>query len=106
MNEVKIKKNDDVVILTGKFKGKKGKVLTALPKENKVIVAGINIVKRHQKPDAQGNSGGIVSKEMPIEVSNVSLMDPKSGKATRIGYRFLKDGKKVRYAKKSGEIIE
>jgi large subunit ribosomal protein L24 len=106
VNKVKIKKNDDVVVLTGKYKGKKGKILTAMPKENKVIVAGINIVKRHQKPDAQGNAGGIISKEMPINASNVSLMDPKSGKATRVGYKVLKDGKKVRVAKKSGEIIE
>ncbi len=100
---MKIKKNDDVIILTGKYKGKKGKVLKAMPKENKVIVAGINLVKRHQKP-GQENAGGIITKEMPIDVSNVSLMDPKDGKPTRVGYK-IKDGKKVRFAKKSGEII-
>ena len=100
---MKIKKNDDVIILTGKYKGKKGKVLKAMPKENKVIVAGINLVKRHQKP-SQENAGGIITKEMPIDVSNVSLMDPKDGKPTRVGYK-IKDGKKVRFAKKSGEII-
>lgn len=100
---MKIKKNDDVIILTGKYKGKKGKVLKAMPKENKVIVAGINLVKRHQKP-SQENAGGIITKEMPIDVSNVSLMDPKDGKPTRVGYK-IKDEKKVRFAKKSGEII-
>ncbi len=102
---MKIKKNDEVVVLAGKYKGKKGKVLESIPSELKVVVSGINLVKRHQKPDNQGNKGGVVSKEMPISVSNVSLIDTKTGKPTRVGYKVLEDGKKVRISRKSGEII-
>ena len=102
---MKIKKNDEVIVLTGKYKGKKGKVIRSIPSVSKVVVSGINLVKRHRKADNQGNNSGIISKEMPISVSNVSLIDPKSGKATRVGYKVLEDGKKVRISKRSGEVI-
>ncbi len=101
---MKIKKGDKVIVITGKDKGKTGEVTKAMPKENKVIVSGVNMVKRHQKP-TQENAGGIVSKEAPIHVSNVAIVDPKSGKASRIGTKTLDDGRKVRVAKKSGEVI-
>lgn len=101
---MKIKKGDKVIVITGKDKGKTGEVTKAMPKENKVIVSGVNMVKRHQKP-TQENVGGIVSKEAPIHVSNVAIVDPKSGKASRIGTKILDDGRKVRVAKKSGEVI-
>lgn len=101
---MKIKKGDQVIVITGRDKGKTGEVTKAMPKENKVLVSGINLAKRHTKP-TQENAGGIISKEMPIHVSNVALIDPKSGKATRIGFKVEKDGTKVRVAKKSGEVI-
>ncbi len=101
---MKIKKGDKVIVITGKDKGKTGEVTKAMPKENKVIVSGVNMVKRHQKP-SQESAGGIVSKEAPIHVSNVAIVDPKSGKGSRVGMRFLDDGRKVRVAKKSGEVI-
>lgn len=103
--KMKIKKNDDVIVLVGKDKGKVGKVVKAMPKDNKVIVTGVNQVQKHQKADASGNKAGIITKNLPINVSNVSLMDPKTGKATRVGFKTTKEGKKVRFAKKSGEII-
>ena len=102
---MKLKKGDKVVVTTGKDKGKTGEITTVLPKENKVIVAGINMVKRHTKP-TQESAGGIVSKEMPIHVSNVAYIDPKDGKATRIGYKVEKGGRKVRVAKRSGEVVD
>lgn len=100
-----VKKGDKVKVITGKDKGKEGVVTKALPKENKVIVEGINIVKKHSKPSAEAPQGGIVETEAPIQVSNVMLIDPSTGEATRVGYKF-EDGKKVRYAKKSGEILD
>ena len=102
---MKIKKGDKVIVITGKDKGKTGEVVKAMPKENKVIVAGINMAKRHQKP-SQENAGGIISKEMPIHVSNVALIDPKSGKATRVAMRLEEGGRKVRIAKRSGDAID
>ena len=102
---MKIKKGDKVIVITGKDKGKTGEVIKAMPKESKVVVAGINLVKRHQKP-SQENAGGIVSKEMPIHVSNVALVDPKSGKATRVAMRVEEGGRKVRVAKRSGDVID
>jgi large subunit ribosomal protein L24 len=101
----KIKKGDSVIILCGKDKGKTGEVLKSMPTKSKVLVAGINMAKKHTKPSAM-SEGGIVAKEMPIHVSNVSMIDPKTKKATRVGFKQLKDGKKVRFAKKSGEIID
>ena len=103
--KLKLKKGDKVIVTTGKDKGKTGEITTVFPKENKVIVGGVNLVKRHTKP-SQESAGGIISKEMPIHVSNVALVDPKTGKATRIGYKVEKDGHKVRVAKKSGEVVD
>jgi len=103
--KLKIKKGDEVVVLTGKNKGAKGEVLKVLPKENRVLVQGVNMVTKHNKP-TQFSQGGIEKVEKTIHVSNVALADPKSGKATRVGYTKLKDGKKVRVAKKSGETLD
>ena len=103
--KMKIKKGDQVVVLTGKDKGAKGEVLKAIPAESRVIVQGVNMVTRHNKP-TQMSAGGIEKKERSIHVSNVALADPKQGEATRVGYKTLKDGKKMRVAKKSGETIE
>ena len=100
---MKIKKGDQVIVITGRDKGKTGEVLKSMPKDNKVLVQGINLVKRHQKP-TQENAGGIQTKEAPIHVSNVALIDPKSGKATRVGFKIVND-QKVRVAKRSGEVI-
>ena len=100
----KIKKGDKVIVLTGRDKGKSGEVLRVLPTEQRVVVAGINQVKRHEKPSMR-TSGGIVTKESPIHLSNVALADPKDGKPTRVGFTVLKDGKKVRVAKRSGETL-
>lgn len=99
-----VKSGDKVKVITGKDKGKEGTVLTALPKQDKVIVEGINIVKKHTRPTGMGQEGGIVETEAPLHVSNVQLIDPKTGEPTRVGYR-IEDGKKVRYAKKSGEVL-
>ena len=103
--KLKLKKGDKVIVTTGKDKGKTGEITTVFPKENKVIVGGLNMVKRHTKP-SQESAGGIVSKEMPIHVSNVAYVDPKDGKATRIGYKLEKGGRKVRVAKRSGEVVD
>ena len=102
---MKIKKDDLVVVISGKDKGKQGKVLRALPSKNKVVVEGVAIVKKAMRPTQTNQQGGIVSKEAPIDVSNVALIDPKDGKPTRVGYRVSEDGIKVRYAKRSGEEI-
>ncbi len=101
---MKIKKGDTVIVITGRDKGKTGEVIKAMPADSQVVVRGINLVKRHTKP-TQENAGGIISKEAPIHVSNVALIDPKTNKATRVGFKIEKDGQKVRIAKKSGEII-
>lgn len=103
--KLKIKKGDKVVVISGKDKGTTGEVLSVLREEGRVIVQGVNVAKRHQKP-TQVSAGGIQKKELPIHISNVALADPKSGKASRVGYKALKDGKKVRVAKKSGETVE
>ncbi|MCQ2966059.1 MAG: 50S ribosomal protein L24 [Alphaproteobacteria bacterium] len=100
---MKIKKGDTVIVTTGKDKGKQGEVLRAMPKTNKVVVQGVNMVKRHTRP-TQTSAGGIVSKEAAIDVSNVALIDPETGKATRVGFKVV-DGQKVRVAKKSGKVI-
>ena len=104
MAKLKIKKGDKVVILTGRDKGKQGEVIKAMPAENKVIVQGINIAKRHTRP-TQTSGGGIIEKEAPIHVSNVAHIDPKDNKPTRIGFKKLEDGTKVRVARRSGEVI-
>jgi large subunit ribosomal protein L24 len=100
----KIKKGDKVVVITGRDKGKTGEVLRVIPDANRAVVGGINLVKKHEKPSAAGN-GGIVSKEAPIHLSNIALADPKDGKATRVGFKVNKDGKKERVAKRSGETL-
>jgi large subunit ribosomal protein L24 len=100
----KIKKGDSVVILTGKDKGRKGTVLKVLPEDNRVLVQGINVVHRHTRPSQANPQGGIIHKEATIHVSNVAIADPKSGEATRVGFKIEGD-KKVRFAKKSGEVI-
>jgi large subunit ribosomal protein L24 len=102
---LKIKKGDHVVVVSGKDKGKKGEVLKMLPTENRAIVKGVSMVRRHQRQSAT-QDGGIITKEAPIHVSNLALEDPKDGKPTRVGYKFLKDGRKVRFAKRSGEVID
>ena len=101
----KIKKGDNVIVISGKDKGKTGEVAKVLVQENKVIVSGVNMVKRHTKP-SQESAGGIISKEMPIHVSNVAYVDPKTNKPTRLGIKVDKDGHKVRFAKKSGEVVD
>ena len=103
---MKIKKDDTVIILAGKNKGKTGKVLKAMPKNNTVIVEGVNMVSKHTKPNAQHPQGGIIKQEAGIHISNLQVVDPVKGGPTRIGRRLGKNGKLVRYAKKSGEEIK
>ena len=100
-----IRKGDNVVILSGSDKGKKGNVIKVFPKEDRALVQGVNLVKRHQR-QTQTQQAGIVTKEAPIHLSNLAHVDPKSGKATRIGMKKLGDGRLVRFAKKSGEVID
>ena len=102
---MKIKKGDTVMVIAGRDKGKKGEVLRVLRMESRVVVQGVHMVKRHTRP-AAGNPGGIVEKEGTIHISNVAHEDPKSGKPTRVGYKFLEDGRKVRVARRSGETID
>ena len=100
----KIRKGDRVVVLTGKDKGRQGSVLKVLPKESRVVVEGLNMVQRHTRPTQNDPQGGIKNKEASLHVSNVALVDPKSGGPTKVGFR-IEGGKKVRFAKKSGEVI-
>lgn len=106
MTKLKIKKGDNVIVTTGNknIKGKTGEVIEVIREKNRAIVAGLNIVKKHVKPSATNPQGGIVEKEASIHISNLALVDPKTGKATRVGYKIDGD-KKVRFAKKSGEIL-
>lgn len=103
--KLKVKKGDKVVVITGRDKGKKGEIIRVIPDENRVLVSGVNLVKRHTKQSAK-TQGGIISKESPIDISNVAHIDPKSGGATRVGFKILADGRKVRFAKKSGEVLD
>lgn len=103
---MRIRKGDTVVIIAGKDKGKKGKVLQVLPKQNRVIVEGVNMITKHQKPDQQLQQGGIIKKEAAIHASNVMLWDKKADLGVRVGYKFLDNGEKVRISKKTGEIID
>ena len=105
MAKLKIKKGDHVVVVTGKDKGKHGEVLKVMPEENRAIVKGIAMIRRHQRQSAN-QDGGIISKEAAIHISNLAIEDPKDGKPTRVGFKFLKDGRKVRFAKRSGEVID
>ena len=106
MSKLHIKKYDTVVVLAGEDKGKTGKVLKVLVEKNRALVEGVNMVSKSTKPSAKNPQGGIVKQEAPIHISNLSLIDPKSGKATRVGIKVTEDGKKVRIAKKSGEEIK
>ncbi len=101
----KIKKGDKVVVITGKDTGKEGEVLQVIREERRAVVSGVNLVKRHTKP-SRTEQGGIVSKEAPVHISNIAMRDPKDGKPTRVGYKVLEDGRKVRVAKRSGEVID
>ena len=101
----KIKKGDRVVVLAGRDKGKTGEVLQVIPREDRALVRGVNLVKRHQRQTA-AQEGGIISKEAPIHLSNLAYADPKDGKPTRVGFKILDDGRKVRFAKDSGEVID
>ncbi len=101
----KIKKGDKVIVITGRDRGKQGEVLRVLREDNRVVVQGVHIVKRHTR-QTSGNPGGIIEKEAAIHVSNVAHIDPKSGRATKVGYKTLSDGRKVRVARRSGETID
>jgi large subunit ribosomal protein L24 len=101
----KIRKGDRVIVTTGRDKGKKGEVLKVFPSDNRALVTGVNMVRRHQRQTPR-QQGGIVSKEAPVDLSNLAHIDPKSGEATRVGFKLLNDGRKVRFAKKSGEVID
>jgi large subunit ribosomal protein L24 len=101
----RIKKGDRVVVIAGRDKGRTGEVLQVLPKEDRAVVRGVNVVKRHQRQTAS-QEGGIISKEATIHLSNIAIADPQSGKATRIGFRIQDDGRKVRVAKRSGEVVD
>ena len=106
MKKLHIKKGDTVYVNAGNYKGETGKVLSVDPSKDRAIVEGVNIVKKHTKPNAKNPQGGLVKMEAPIHASNLQLVDPKSGKATRVGYKVNEDGKKVRISKKSGEEIK
>jgi len=101
----KFRKGDQVVVLTGRDKGKKGTILKMIPERARALVQGVNVVKRHQRP-SQTQAGGIVEKEAPIHISNIALVDPKTGETTRVGIKTLEDGRRVRFAKASGEVID
>ncbi len=101
----KIKKGDKVVVLAGKDKGKTGEVIEVRPTENRALVRGVNIVRHHQKQSAK-SEGGIVAKEAALNLSNLAVADPKDGKPTRVGFKLLDDGRKVRFAKRSGDVID
>jgi large subunit ribosomal protein L24 len=101
----KIKKGDKVVILAGRDKGRSGEVIKVMPDENRALVRGLNMVRRHQRQTAN-QEGGIISKEAPVDLSNLAIADPKDGKASRVGFKILEDGRKVRFAKRSGDLID
>ncbi len=103
--KLKVKKGDRVVVLAGRDKGKRGEILQVIPTENRALVQGVNIVRRHQKQSAQ-QEGGITAKEAPIHISNIAVEDPADGSPSRVGFKFTDDGRKVRFAKRSGETIE
>lgn len=104
-SKLKVRKGDRVEVMTGKDKGKRGEVLKVMPKANRVIVNGVNVVKRHTRPSTT-SQGGIEEYEAPIDISNVALLDPKDDTPTKVGYKFIDDGRKVRFARQSGEIID
>ena len=101
----KIRKGDKVVVITGRDKGRSGEVIKVMPKDGRALVRGVNVVTRHQRQTAK-DQGGLVRKELPIHLSNIALADPSSGKPTRVGFKTLSDGRKVRFAKRSGDTID
>jgi large subunit ribosomal protein L24 len=101
----KIKKGDKVVLIAGRDKGRSGEVVKVMPSEGRALVRGLNMVRRHQR-QSQTQEGGIISKEAPVDLSNLALIDPKDGKPTRVGFKILEDGRKVRFAKRSGDLID
>jgi large subunit ribosomal protein L24 len=101
----KIRKGDKVVVLTGRDEGRSGEVIQVMPKESRALVRGVNMVKRHQRQN-MNQEGGIIAKEAPIHLSNLAVADPKDGKPTRVGFKVLDDGRKVRFAKRSGDLID
>ena len=101
----KLRKGDNVIVLNGKDKGRQGEILEVKPKEGKAIVKGVNVIKRHQRQSAN-TEAGIVTREAAIQLSNLALVDPKEGGATRVGFKIMDDGRKVRIAKRSGEVID
>jgi large subunit ribosomal protein L24 len=105
MAKLKIKKDDNVVVISGRDKGKQGKVLRVFPAEERAVVQGVHIARRHSKP-SMGDPGGIVEKELKIHISNLAHIDPQTNKPTRVGYKFLDGGRKVRVARRSGEVID
>jgi len=105
MAKLKIKKDDNVVVISGRDKGKQGKVLRVFPAEERGVVQGVHIARRHSKP-SMGDPGGIVEKELKIHISNLAHIDPQTNKPTRVGYKFLDGGRKVRIARRSGEVID
>ena len=104
--KMKIKTGDEVIVIAGKEKGKKGKIIAVLPKKNRVVIEGVGMIKRHTKPSFKYPDGGIIEREAPVHASNVMIVDPKTGQPTRVGYKVLQDGTKVRFAKKSGEVLD
>ncbi len=104
MPSLKIKKGDRVIVMAGRDKGKRGEVIAVMPKENRALVRGVNMVRRHQRQTAS-QDGGIISKEAPIHLSNLAIEDPADGSPTRVGFKFREVGRKVRFAKRSGELI-
>ena len=105
VKKLKIKKGDNVIVIAGKDKGKTGEVLSVFPASNRALVQGVNVVKRHTKP-SQAATGGIIEQEKSIHLSNVAFIDPKSSKPSRIGFKFLEDGRKVRFSRSSGEVVD
>ena len=103
--KLKIKKGDNVVVISGRDKGKSGEVLRVFPSESRLVVQGVHVARRHTR-QSMGNPGGIVEKELTIHISNVAHLDPASGKPSRVGYKTLDDGRKVRIARRSGEVID
>jgi len=102
----RIKKGDTVLVISGAERGKRGEVLRVLPAANRAVVQGVNVVKKHTKPTGMGNPGGIVNEEASVHLSNLKLVDPKSDRPTKVGFRILEDGRKVRVAKATGNVIE
>jgi len=102
----RIKKGDRVLVITGADKGKRGEVLAVRPKENRAVVAGVNVAKRHQKQTRMGEQGGIIEKEAPIHLSNLKLLDPKNDQPTKVGFRVIEGGRKVRVNRSTGDVIE